>query len=96
MAGENDPAASVPARELLHLAADWDAQAAEIERTLEDQAPGQRGYRTARALVSREHADQLRARVEGEMHVITSADSHVDYEGQVHITGEQETETHHE
>jgi hypothetical protein len=81
---------------LLHLAADWEAQAAEIERTMEDQAPGQRGYRAARALISREHAGQLRARVEGNMHVITGVDCDVDYEGRVNGAGEQETEEHHE
>jgi hypothetical protein len=97
VAEEAEPAVPALSREeLLHLAAGWDAQAAEIERTMDEQAPGQRAVRTTRALVSREHAGQLRARIEGEMHVITGTGRHVDYEGQIHATGEQETETHHE
>jgi hypothetical protein len=97
VAEEAEPAVPALSREeLLHLAADWDAQAAEIERTMEDQAPGQRAVRTTRALVSREHAGQLRARIAGRMHVISGIDCDVDYEGRVNGAGEQETEEHHE
>jgi hypothetical protein len=55
----------VSREQLMHLSRGWDAEAAEIERTLPDQAPGLRGFRTTRALVLREKAEELRGRLDG-------------------------------
>jgi hypothetical protein len=59
---EEPPGTGPVSRErVMHLSRAWDAEAAQIERTLDDQAPGQRPYRATRARVRRECAEGLRA-----------------------------------